>query len=90
MILPASCRLPAGFLPASCRCSTTAPWPCPTGQVTVAPIPVHNLLERPAVTVLAMSPGDDRVVEVRGRARLTTDPALLATMAVQNQVPKHL
>lgn len=48
----------------------------------------HNLLERPAVTVLAMSPGDDRVVEIRGRARLTTDPALLATMAVQDQVPK--
>lgn len=48
----------------------------------------HNLLERPAVTVLAMSPGDNRVLEIRGRARLTTDPALLATMAVQNQVPK--
>lgn len=48
----------------------------------------HNLLAHPAVTVLAMSPGDDRVLEIRGRARLTTDPALLATMAVQNQVPK--
>ncbi len=48
----------------------------------------HNLLERPAVTVLAMSPGDDRVLEIRGQARLTTEPELLATMAVQNQVPK--
>lgn len=48
----------------------------------------HNLVERPAVTLLAMSPGDDRVLEIRGRARLTTDPALLARMAVQNQVPK--
>lgn len=48
----------------------------------------HNLLERPAVTVLAMSPGDDRILEIRGQARLTTDPELLATMAVQNQVPK--
>lgn len=48
----------------------------------------HNLLERPAVAVLAMSPGDNRVLELRGRARLTTDPALLATMAVQSQVPK--
>ena len=48
----------------------------------------HNLLERPAVTVLALTPGDDRMLEIRGRARLTTDPALLATMAVQNQVPK--
>lgn len=48
----------------------------------------HNLLDRPTVSVLAMSPGDNRVLEIRGRARLTTDPALLATMAVQNQVPK--
>lgn len=48
----------------------------------------HNLLERPAVTVLAMTPGDDRTLEIRGRARLTTDPALLATMAVKNQVPE--
>ncbi len=48
----------------------------------------HNLVERPAVTVLALTPGDDRTLEIRGRARLTTDPALLASMAVQNQVPK--
>ena len=48
----------------------------------------HNLLERPAVTVLAMSPGDNRVLEIRGRGRLTADPALLATMSVQDHVPK--
>ncbi len=48
----------------------------------------HNLLERPAVTVLAISPGEDRILELRGRARLTTDPALLATMSVQGHVPK--
>lgn len=48
----------------------------------------HNVLERPEVTILAMSPGDDRTLEIRGRARLTTDPVLLANMAAHNQVPK--
>ena len=48
----------------------------------------RNLLERPAVTLVAMTPGDDRVVEIRGRARLSVEPALLATMAVKDQVPK--
>lgn len=48
----------------------------------------HNLLERPAVTLLAMTPGDNRVVEIRGRARLSADPVLLATMVVKDQVPK--
>ncbi|EFQ82004.1 PPOX class probable FMN-dependent enzyme, DR_2398 family [Aeromicrobium marinum DSM 15272] len=48
----------------------------------------HNLLDRPAVTVLAMSPGDDRVLELRGQARMTTDPQLLTSMAVKDQVPK--
>lgn len=48
----------------------------------------HNLLERPAVTLLAMTPGDNRVIEIRGRARLSVDPVLLETMAVKDQVPK--
>jgi predicted pyridoxine 5'-phosphate oxidase superfamily flavin-nucleotide-binding protein len=48
----------------------------------------HNVLEDPATALLALVPGDPRALELSGRARLTDDPALLATMAVQGKVPK--
>lgn len=48
----------------------------------------HNVLARPGVALLALCPGDERSLALRGRARLSTDPALLARMAVQDQVPR--
>ena len=48
----------------------------------------HNVVEQPRVAILALVPGDPRTLELTGRARLTDDPALLATMAVRGKVPK--
>jgi PPOX class probable FMN-dependent enzyme len=48
----------------------------------------HNLLERPEVSLLALVPGDDRTLEISGRARIRTDVDLLASMAVNGRVPK--
>ncbi|MCB9761270.1 MAG: pyridoxamine 5'-phosphate oxidase family protein [Alphaproteobacteria bacterium] len=48
----------------------------------------HNLLEQPQVALLALVPGETQALEISGRASLTTDPALLATMAVQGKTPK--
>lgn len=48
----------------------------------------HNVVEQPRVALLALVPGDDRVLEVSGVASLTTEPALLATMAVAGKTPK--
>lgn len=65
------------------------------GRVAIADRPgnrrtdtLHNLLEQPRLALLALVPGDDRVVEVTGSARLTTEPGLLASMAVAGKVPK--
>ena len=49
---------------------------------------MHNLLERDGVGLLVLVPGDDRVVEARGRARLSADPDLLALMEVKGRPPK--
>lgn len=48
----------------------------------------HNVLEDPSVALLALAPGETRALELRGRARLSDDPALLAPMAVRGKVPK--
>jgi predicted pyridoxine 5'-phosphate oxidase superfamily flavin-nucleotide-binding protein len=48
----------------------------------------HNLLDEPRLGLLALAPGDPRVLEASGSASLTRDPALLATMAVQGKTPK--
>jgi uncharacterized protein len=48
----------------------------------------HNLLERPALAIVALVPGDARALELSGRARLTRDPELLATMTVKGKTPK--
>jgi uncharacterized protein len=48
---------------------------------------MHNLIERPEIGMLALAPGDERVLEVRGRARITNDPLFCAPMAVQGKTP---
>ena len=48
---------------------------------------LHNVLADAAVAVLALVPGDDRTLELGGRARISTEPALLAEMAVQGRAP---
>ena len=48
----------------------------------------HNVLECPEVTVLALVAGDDRTLEISGRARISTDAETLASMAVNGKTPK--
>lgn len=48
----------------------------------------RNVLETERVALLALVPGDARVAQIEGRARLTTEPALLARMAVDGRFPK--
>ena len=49
---------------------------------------MSNILENPAVGLLFMVPGYDDTLRVNGKARLTTDPDLLAAMAVNGRAPK--
>lgn len=49
---------------------------------------LHNLLTDPTVGFLALVPGDDRVLEVRGTGRITTDEDVRAAMEVNGKVPK--
>jgi PPOX class probable FMN-dependent enzyme len=46
-----------------------------------------NILANPAVGVLFMVPGFDDTLRVNGKARLTRDPELLATMVVNDRTP---
>jgi PPOX class probable FMN-dependent enzyme len=46
-----------------------------------------NVLENPNVALIFLVPGRTESVRVNGRARITTDPALLAPLAVQGKVP---
>ncbi len=48
---------------------------------------MHNLIERDAIGLLAMIPGRDEVVEVRGRAGVTADEAVRTPLAVNGKVP---
>lgn len=47
----------------------------------------HNLIDDPVIALLAMVPGDGRVLEVRGTARVTDDGTLRCAMAEQGKVP---
>lgn len=47
-----------------------------------------NVLENPAVGLIFLVPGVDETLRVNGTASLTTDPAVLAPMAVAGKVPK--
>lgn len=46
-----------------------------------------NILSNPNVGILFMVPGFDDTLRINGRASLTTDPEILAPMAVNDRVP---
>lgn len=47
-----------------------------------------NILANPAVGLLFLVPGFDETLRVNGRARLTTDPAVLEPMRVNDRLPR--
>ncbi len=47
----------------------------------------HNVVEDPEVALLAMCPGDTRVLEMSGTARITDDTALRESMTMNGNVP---
>jgi uncharacterized protein len=47
-----------------------------------------NVLANPAVALLFLIPGYDETLRVNGRARITTDPEVLAPLAVQGRAPR--
>jgi uncharacterized protein len=49
---------------------------------------LKNLLENPEIALIFLLPGVNDTVRVAGTARLSVDPELLASMAVQDKVPK--
>jgi len=49
---------------------------------------LRNLLENPEVALIFLVPGVNETVRVAGTARLSVDPALLESMAVQGKAPK--
>jgi hypothetical protein len=49
---------------------------------------LHNFMSRRQAALLALCPGRHQVVEVRGRARVCTDPELLESMRLRNRLPK--
>jgi PPOX class probable FMN-dependent enzyme len=49
---------------------------------------LRNLLENPEIALVFLLPGSNETARVAGTARLSTDPELLASMAVQGKEPK--
>jgi len=49
---------------------------------------LRNLLENPEIALVFLLPGVNETVRVAGTARLSVDPELLASMAVQGKEPK--
>lgn len=49
---------------------------------------LKNLLENPEIALIFLIPGVTETVRVAGMARLSVDPELLASMAVQGKKPK--
>jgi hypothetical protein len=49
---------------------------------------IGNLLERPGVGLIFFVPGLNETLRVNGRARITTDPALLEPLAVNGKLPR--
>src|SRR5882757_1871413 len=47
-----------------------------------------NLAERPGIGVIFFVPGINETLRVNGRARITTDPALLDPLAVNGKIPR--
>ncbi len=48
---------------------------------------LRNLMTCPDVSLAALLPGSREVLHLRGTARVSTDPALLATMALRDKPP---
>jgi len=48
----------------------------------------HNLMENPEIAVMFMVPGLNEVMRLNGRARLTTDSALLDQMHANGKAPR--
>lgn len=49
---------------------------------------LKNLLENPEIALIFLLPGINETVRIAGTARLSVDPALLESMAVQGKAPK--
>jgi uncharacterized protein len=49
---------------------------------------LRNLLENPEIALIFLLPGTNETARIAGTARLSTDPELLASMAVQGKEPK--
>ncbi|HEY6984217.1 MSMEG_1061 family FMN-dependent PPOX-type flavoprotein [Reyranella sp.] len=49
---------------------------------------LKNLLANPEIALIFLLPGMNETVRLAGTARLSTDPELLASMAVQGKAPK--
>ena len=49
---------------------------------------LKNILENPEIALIFLLPGTNETVRVAGTARFSTDPELLASMAVQGKEPK--
>jgi len=49
---------------------------------------LRNLLENPEIALIFLLPGTNETARVAGTARLSTDPELLDSMAVQGKAPK--
>jgi PPOX class probable FMN-dependent enzyme len=47
-----------------------------------------NILQNPSVALICFVPGMDETMRINGKATLTTDPDLLATMDVKGHVPQ--
>ncbi|EYF07628.1 Hypothetical protein CAP_8129 [Chondromyces apiculatus DSM 436] len=48
----------------------------------------HNVIEQPRLAMLALVPGEERALEISAEGSFTTEPALLASMAVAGKTPK--
>lgn len=48
----------------------------------------HNVMENPEVGLLFMVPGMNEIMRINGRARLTLDPDLLATLEAKGKLPR--
>jgi PPOX class probable FMN-dependent enzyme len=49
---------------------------------------LRNLLENPEIALIFLLPGTNETARIAGTARLSTDPELLASMAVQGKLPR--
>ena len=47
-----------------------------------------NILQNPSVAMICFVPGMDETMRINGKASLTTDPDLLATMEVKGHTPE--